>query len=313
MLGAPCSPCCSNSCGDNKPVTDPADEGTWVASGTPVDGLTWTFQPRAAGGVGNTWFFYGSAATSKNGGSATLAEQQEWGNLCNWYSARTVSPDRTDTQNNLVIPSMGARASRLPPASATVHIYTPVSTANVGEVTVEKAYFWASAIFMQGTLTTTSTVTGSSFGSLFNNKTQNLGTINGGATFPSYDFFSVNNGTINGGALFAGNAWQYGTVNGNARFQIFSIQGGVVNGAAIFTGQARNSGTVNNGAQFNDSSYNTQTGTVNGGATFNDAACSLRGRFAGGVLYYVAHPVDFPVCNGTAPQGRTNNQTCGCN
>ena len=66
----PCRPCCKG-CGiaDGKPRTDPETEGTWVPSGTWVGGgVTWTFAPNTSGAGGETWFFFGSAATSKPGG-----------------------------------------------------------------------------------------------------------------------------------------------------------------------------------------------------------------------------------------------------
>jgi len=79
-----CFPCCQGGCGvaDSKPRTDPANEGTWTPSGTwdSVGGVTWTFNANPGDDSGETWFFFGSASTSKVGGGATLAERQDWGN-----------------------------------------------------------------------------------------------------------------------------------------------------------------------------------------------------------------------------------------
>ena len=138
MLGSDCSPCCRNDCGDSKPVTDPINEGTWVPSGSWRDGgVTWTFVENPGDESGETWFFFGFSDTSKKGGGASVAEQRDWGNLCNWYSNKATSPaGAMDTA------TFNKRATRLPPENAVVHIFTDVSTASVGPVTVKNAYFW---------------------------------------------------------------------------------------------------------------------------------------------------------------------------
>ena len=323
----PCNPCCGGGCGvaDGKPRTDPANEGTWAPSGVWIGGsVTWTFTANPGDDSGNTWFFYGSASTSKDGGSATLEEQQDWGNICNWYSSKTTSPSSTSS----LASNLNKRASSFPPQTAIVHFYTNVTTENVGAQTIKSGYFWSSAgLLPNSNLTATDSVHDSSRNCIFVSNGRNSGTISGGALF-------INAGTnsdiavINGGASFGDNSDNLGTVNGGAEFFGTGANSrtllpgggqidGVVNGGATFNDNATNFGTVNGGATFNDNSRNVLQGTVNNGATFNDNACSNRNV---GDFYavpctrkWVAHPTDLPICNGTAPDGCNSDfDVCGC-
>jgi hypothetical protein len=348
MLGASCSPCCGCGVNDGKPRTDPKDEGTWTFSGDWPDSqqngsLSASFTANPGDDSGVTWFFYGSLNTSAPGRNATTEEQQDWGNLCNWYSNSLTAP-------HIGGPDLNKRASRLPPSSATVHIYSPASTASVGPQTVVTAYFWPEAGQQSGSLvagselTTTGTAHGTTHGAVFaGGGTVNLGTVSGGAMFNAVNLSlplapgqpsDGNYGTVNDGATFVRGSDNWGTVEDGATFDLADNEGTVnggatflsginwdlVNGGAVFDNGSVNIGTVNGGATFNDFASNSVSGTVNGGATFNDAACSF--RFTGDYfnvpcdLQYVAHPTDLPTCNGTADSGCGGPgpffQNCGC-
>lgn len=347
-------PCCGESCGvaDGKPRTDPANEGTWVPSGTwrGVGGVAWTFVPNPGDDSGETWFFYGSSATSRVGGSATLAEQVEWTNICNWYSSKTTSPSTTSGLPG----AFDKRATRLPPQNAVVHIYSRcnLQEAGLGDAlpqTVKNLYHWQPpgnpfGVFANGLsqLTVTDAAHDSSGGAVFVGGGGNFAIINGGATFVGSSS-NISSGVINGGAVFLGTATNNfavvndgatfydlsrnlrGTVNGGAVFYDDSdnhdtgfLNASVVNGGAVFNDNSTNDyGVVNGGATFNSNSRNTAFGTVNGGATFNDAACTSRqvGSFFTTPCSrkFVTHPTDIPVCNGTAPNGCVSNSIdCGC-
>lgn len=340
----PCLPCCGLSpcqVADGKPRTDPATEGHWVPTGTWATSVTWTFSSSPSTTDGGTWFFYGSASTSKVGGGATTAEQRDWGNICNWYSNKTTTPSSTLSLTTV----LDKRATKLPPTDAIVHFYSDVSTASAGPQTVKNAYFWGSSRFVNAsTLTTSSSAHDSSGGSVLNSGSRNDdgSTINGGATLNDSSW-NYDSSTINGGAVFYDSSENRfaSTINGGATFFDTSenVDNSVVNGGAIFNGLSVNDdystvndgatfndssvnslySTVNGGATFNDFSRNSIAGTVNGGATFNDAACSNRtiGSFFScpgvGRRTFVAHPTDLPTCNGTAPDGCVSlGITCGC-
>jgi hypothetical protein len=268
-----CFPCCGEPCGvaDGKPRTDPANEGTWVPSGTwrGVGGVTWSFTANPGDDSGETWFFYGSASTSKVGGFATVAERQDWGNICNWYSNKTNSPSTLPGLSS----TLDKRATRLPPAEAVVHIYTSVSTVTTGPQTVQYAYFWFQGdILLESEITSTAAAHDSVGGAVFNDDSDNNGTVNGGATFNDVSR-NLSGGTVNGGATFNDDARNFnGTVNGGATFNDSSDNAGTVNDGAVFNDSSENVifATVNGGAVFNESSENGVFGTVNGGATFND-------------------------------------------
>ena len=334
MLGSSCSPCCGCGVADGKERTDPKDEGTWVPSGTwrGVGGVTWSFTANPGDESGEMWFFYGSSSTSKVGGNASTAEQQDWGNLCNWYSNKLSSPSVTFFSSA----EMTKRATRLPPETAVVHVYTSVSTVATGPQTVKAIYFWGLGdLLVNSEITTTASAHDSVAGAVFNSL--NSGTVNNGATFigPSNNTASgvindgatfndntFNGGTVNGGATFNGSfCSNSGTVNGGATFNDFTqcFSPGV-NGGATFNGNSSHvSGVINGGATFNDNSrygFGGSFGNVNDGATFNDAACSTRVVGTSGppcTRKFVAHPTDLPTCNGTAPNGCfTPAATCGC-
>jgi len=293
MLGSPCSPCCGCGVADGKPRTDPKDEGTWVPSGTwrGVGGVTWTFTANPGDDSGETWFFYGSTATSgPNAPGASVSASQDWGNLCNWYSSKTTSPS---TVTGLPA-SFDKRATRLPPNNAVVHAYTGFQIAPGNAVTVKHIYFWrvGSGGFGGGVTVSSTLSAHDSAGGAVVTGGEIGHTINGGATFcqNSVGQPAVNRGTINDGATFAQNSRQTtdGTVNGGATFHDSSSNGlanfgtgAVVNGGATFNDSAQNFETVNDGANFNDTSENFsgfgRTGTVNGSATFNDSSINIFG------------------------------------
>tara|TARA_S200002703_G_C3792622_1_gene244617 strand:- start:320 stop:1795 length:1476 start_codon:yes stop_codon:yes gene_type:complete len=306
----PCRPCCEQGCGvaDGKPRTDPETEGTWVPSGTwDGGGVTWTFVPNTSGTGGETWFFFGSIATSKPGGNATPAERQDWGNICNWYSNKTTTP----SSGASITTVLNKRATRLPPTDAIVHIYSPVSTNLTGPVTVKNAYFWGVreivAFTSTSELTASSPAHDSDAGSVYYAsspyRARNNGTINGGAHFirlgENSGSAAVANGgatfrsiclntdgaTVNDGASFFSSSRNESLVNGGAVFNsgINDVLG-VVNGGAVFNAGSGNvGGTVNGGATFNDSSQNAGgVATVNGGATFNDASRNYAGAVVNG-------------------------------
>lgn len=316
MVLLPCGSCCGCSVSDGLPRTDPKDEGNWVPSGTWASGVTWTFVANPGDDSGETWFFYGSVSTSRAGGGASVEEQRGWGNICNWYSSRNVSP-ATGTSANLV-----KRATRLPPTTAVVHLYSGVDTSLVGPQTVKAIYSWNGGSIDAGSeITATGTAYDTPGGTVFNhpggaplvlsgtvnggaqfngpNYMVTRGTVNGGAVFRGFSFLGLN-GTVNGGATFYDDASigeNSATVNGGAVFNDRSGSvagiGNVINGGAVFNdtsthGSATvydgatfndssfNGGDVYGGATFNDSSLNAIGGTVYGGATFNGAACSSR-------------------------------------
>lgn len=272
-----CFPCCGDNCpADGKPRTDPKNEGTWVPSGQwrsalgSADEIVWDFIPNPGDESGHTWFFFGSASTSKAGGNATVAEQRDYGNLCNWYSSKINTPYSSGAAQ-----FFDKRANRLPPDDAIIHVYSNLSTVLTGPVTVRSAYFWSGQFLDNSILTATepahdSPDGGSVFFSL------NRGTLNGGATFnaPARNFWGSapgTVGTVNGVATF----------NGNPRFPFgIAINEGTVNGNAIFYDNSINIrdsvipsvGLVNGDATFNNNSRN--SGTVTGTATFNDSACN---------------------------------------
>jgi hypothetical protein len=297
MLGSSCSPCCGSvGCGvaDGKPRTDPATEGVWTPSGTWFGGgVTWTYSATPSTTDGGTWFFYGSASTSKVGGGASTAEQEDWGNICNWYSNKTTSPNST-TSLALVLDK---RATRLPPADAIVHVYSPIDTASISSPTVKNIYVWRERTKSTFEVTTTDPAHDSVYGAVWlaavfsPNLGRHNGTLNGGAYFVT----GQNEGIINGGAHFrsitAINA-AGGTVNGGADFYSDASNAGVVNGGASFfgnSGTTGNTGVVNDGATFYDSTLNGSTqssdGTVNDGATFYDNSINT-GSVNGGATFY---------------------------
>jgi hypothetical protein len=315
MVLLPGCACCGSSCtvSDGRPRSDPKDEGNWVPSGTWASGVTWTFIANPGDDSGETWFFYGSSSTS---GSTVTADIRDWGNICNWWSSRNVSPS-TGTASNLV-----KRATRLPPTSAVVHIYSPLDTSRVGPQTVSRCYVWGGGSIVSGAeVTATGTAHDTAGGTVFNapgafplvlegvinggaqfngpNYMSTRGTVNGGAVFRGFSFLGLS-GVVNGGATFnddAGIGENSATVNGGAVFNDRSNSGAgvsnIVNDGATFNGvssngtatindgatfndSSLNGGDVYGGAVFNDSSVNDFGGTVFGGATFNDAACSRR-------------------------------------
>jgi hypothetical protein len=341
----PCRPCCGDFCG---PGTDPKDEGTWVPSGV-WPNVSWSFVPNPGDESGETWFFYGSENSSSLNGPATVEEQQDWGNPCNWWSVKSTAPNITSS----IAVNLRDRASRFPPSSAVVHFYSSVTTSRVGPQTIKAGYFWSGAVTVIGpvaslignsTLTATGTVYGLSTGTRFSNSNSSFlagnteeSTINGGATFVGYttntsnsvvdggavfDFNALNSGTVNGGADFFNGGKNYGTINGGALFDgsigFAPVNYGIINDGADFIASINwDYATVNGGATFSDFSRNFENGLVNGGAVFNDTSCSRRtvGNFYDTPCSrkFVAHPTDIPTCNGTAPAGCDNvADTCGC-
>lgn len=350
MLGSPCNSCCPQGCDgvqDGKLRTDPADEGTWVPSGTYDTGgrVSWSFVPHQESTPGNTWFFYGSEFTSGDGSPT------DWGNPCNWYSAKLFSPpdnaQRIDENTGRVRLQVRLirRATRLPDENAVVHIYTAVDTLAVGPVTVRTAYFWGRiqtrvdegvsqnpalvpAQFLAGSeLTATHPATGTTRAVVIRNESRILGTINGGADFGDLSFLHQT-GVVNGGATFRSNTSNYAVVNGDTQFLDRSIllYSGIVNGNVELRGRGINNGTINGNADFYGESKNVGRnwvqvgqsaldlagggpGEVAGTATFYDAACSWRFEFIDGRTRATASATKRPICNGSAVS-ITNR--CGC-
>ena len=298
----PCKPCCEPGCGvpDGKPRTDPKDEGTWVPSGT-WPSVTWTFVPNPGDESGATWFFYGAASTSKPGGGATIAEQRDWGNICNWYSSKTATPSSFSVFGGS---GLDKRATRLPPETAVVHIYSDINTTTVGPQVVKSVYFWSWRSLRDASeITTTAPAHDSTVGTIFVGDASTEGgnlegsVINGGARFLQYMLNS--NSTVNGGAVFNDNAKNRGTVNGGGKFYNSSRNAelGTINGTGVFYDFARNQGsattgqaaTVNDGAVFNGSSFNgSEVAVVNGGAKFYGNSYNGGDVFGGGFFYDTA-------------------------
>lgn len=293
MLGSSCSPCCGGApevcCGDATRIcTNPETEGTWSPSGAWSTGITWSFAANTTGSGGEQWFFFGSAATSKAGGGASLAEQTDWDNLCNWFSNKTNSPETLFS----LAGTLNKRSDRLPPSNATVFVYSPVDCGATAR-TVSRAYFFGNGRLEDGELSTTATAHDSTHGTVIKNTnfeglsyaSGNAPVLNGGCLFLQN---GTNGGTVNDGATFLGDSENGGTVNDGAEFLDDSNNGaanllagsfgaialsGIVNGGATFYGTSTNAaflGTVNDGAEFFGTSTN--LGTVNGGAVFNDSS-----------------------------------------
>jgi hypothetical protein len=309
LFGA-CSPCCQEdeelvcSLTDGKDRSDPKDEGTWVPSGAWRTGVTWSFTANPGDESGETWFFYGSAASSKLGGGATTAEQRDYGNLCNWYSNKTTAP--SDLPAGDALDTLNRRATRLPPSNAVIHVYTELNTTSTGPVTVKEAYFWSgttsatsgntAALVDASTLTATGAAHDSPGGVVFSNRVggnfsgnREDCTINSGAAF-NYGAVNSPSGTVNGDAVFnnlTGSptfaATNDGIINGDAVFNddsqnrtipLLPPAPSLISGSATFNNTAVNFGAISNGAVFNDSSENgnSTNAVVNGGAIFNDSA-----------------------------------------
>ena len=290
MVLLPCGACCGCAVSDGRPRSDPKDEGNWAPSGTWKTSVTWTFTANPGDDSGENWYFYGSSATS--GASVGGLEMFDWGNICNWWSSRNVDP----SAGIFTASSFTTRATRLPPASAVVHIYTTVNTSSVGPQTVKKLYVWNGTIKAGSEISATGTAHDTSGGTVFNNPgsfpgvLENGATINGGAQLngPNYMY---TRGTINGGAVL--NGFSYlglsGTVNGGATFNDDSSMAenlATVNGGAIFNSRSFNYGishTINGGAVFNDQSSNASA-TVYGGAVFNDSSQNNASVYGGAVF-----------------------------
>jgi hypothetical protein len=317
------------------------DEGTWnpppgewgdtsligetgsVRHGAGLLAENWTFATREEAGPGSTWFFYGSPGTSladPGFQGASVEQQQDWGNLCNWYSFKSTAPE---AGRDNVGTSLLRRATRLPDENATVHIYSTVSTANVGPQTVRRAYFWPEgqrSVFASTTCDITCTgtiegITSASCGALFYNRI-NLGRIAGGAAFigmfintvnflelvvcanggnataPNYD---NSTGEVVGDALFCGNAQNLSVVTGTAYFygrrarngvasQDFPIGLGYVSNGAVFWG-GNNVGIVDGGSVFRSWSGN-PVGVVTGNQQSFFPNPVRVGVVSGGALFF---------------------------
>ncbi len=267
MLGAPCSPCCSN-CGGNKTTSDPDDEGDWVPSGS-WPSVSWTFSETPSE---QEWFFFGSSGTSKKGGSANLIEREDWANLCNWYSASSHSP-ATITGINAPI-RLIRRATTLPTSDAIIHVYSTINTGSAR--TVKTAFFHEGQLKSGSSLTATAAAHGTTFNTVFSGFANNSGTISGGSLFGGgfSDSNCRNNlgAIVNGGAEFLQNSRNQGTVNGGYTFKNATLNdtSGAANGGGSFSGNSFNRGTASGGATFDGNRFTGNDGTVNGGATFNN-------------------------------------------
>lgn len=245
----PCRPCCGGAppceCAGGLPIVNPADFGPMTASGswdTGAGSVTFTY---GAGSGGKTYYFYGSECTSKDGGGASEVEQQDWGNLCNWYT----DIERSSLQPyQAIIPGgrLTGRAASLPPTDAVVFILSPVSTAYSGPKTVATAYFYAN--LEGGTLTATANAHDSTHPCVF---TPGLST---NSTLGVYAAGDGNKGTIEGGAKFAYYSGNTGTI---------------ASGGADFIGESYNAGDITGNTSFSDSS-DFIDGTVTGDVSFSD-------------------------------------------
>lgn len=274
---------------DGKPRTDPVNEGTWVPDAiwtdevdmffsTPLtsryrsvlNNSSWTLVPRDQHGPGFNWFFFGSENTSAPGRRATFDEIYDWGNLCNWYSAKLGPPPfefGPGFSNQFT-----RRARRLPPEDAVVHMYSPFTTDSVGPQTVRQMYVWR-GFEVKTSYSVTATlpfpqVTEIPTSFLFSSGFLNTGTTNGGVLFfnASNGWFD-GSGTVNGSAFFNGGAGNRGTVNGDGWFYR-QTRNGQVGTAGI--------GTVSGDAKFFDFSENRHR--VEGGATFRGGSLNAGGR-----------------------------------
>jgi hypothetical protein len=334
-LARSCGCCCP--CGSTLPCSDPADEGTWspppgewgdtsligetgsVRHGAGLLAENWTFATREEAGPGSTWFFYGSPGTSladPGFQGASVEQRQDWGNLCNWYSFKSTAPE---AGRNNVGTSLLRRATRLPDENATVHIYSTVSTANVGPQTVRRAYFWAdgpNSVFASPTCDITCNgtiegITSASCGALFYNRI-NLGRIAGGAVLMgtsidtvlmSQEALSANGGNatapnynnstgeIVGDALFCGNSQNMAVVTGTAYFYGRRAVNGV---KSVFPAGL---GYVSNGAVFWGGN---NIGIVDGGAVFRSWPGNPAGVVTGNQQSFFPNPVRNGIINGGA-------------
>lgn len=322
MLGASCSPCC-DACGGNKSSSDPADEGDWVPSGS-WPNVSWTFDATSSE---KEWFFYGSLGTSKKGGGASVAEREDWSNLCNWYSASSHSPSTVNSDNAPT--RLIRRATSLPTSDAIIHVYSTINTGSAR--TVKTAYFYGATLKSGSSLTATTAAYGTTFNTVFLNSANNSGTITGGALFGAggsnssnrnnagatvndgAEFLqtSRNQGTVGGGFTFKNNTLNdtSGTVNGGGTFSDFAYNAGTASGGATFNGSALsgNDGTVNDGATFNTNRLN--NGTVNGGAIFNNAALNNFSATVHGGATFNDNTLNYGTVNDSATFNGTSKNT----
>lgn len=242
----PCRPCCGAGacqCAGGLPTVDPADFGAMTATGDWEAGVDFRY---GAGTGGKTYYFYGSECTSKAGGNASVAEQQDWGNLCNWYT----DIERSPYDSYLAVIPFGeltGKASSLPPTDAVVHILSPVSTATSGAKTVATAYFWAS--LEGGTVTATVNAYDSPHPCLFYADTSPY-------SYSEYPDRPGNKGTVYGGAKFIDYAGNHGTIaSGGGTFIQGSFSSGDITGDSAFYDNSKCiSGTVTGNATFYDNS-----------------------------------------------------------
>lgn len=210
----PCRPCCEGgSCpADGKPAVDPttvpdvAFFGSWYSSTSyPTPYSTGTTSDKV-------YYFYGSASTSDASGSASVTQQQDWDNICNWYTEYTTNP--ASYPFTFSTSRLSKRAPTLPPSDAIVWFFTTprLNTAR----TVLAAYFMGSSVLQGGDdLTCTGSAHDSPGGAVFSGSAHCDGTLNSGATFAG---FSRLTGTVNGSVSFRYGSGMTGspTVNGNA-------------------------------------------------------------------------------------------------
>lgn len=290
----PCRPCCEGvpGCNDpaaapNKPITDPAAEGEWVPSGTwgwpqgapsgnTFNGITWTFVPNTSGTGGSTWFFYGSEETSNADGNATLAEQQDWNNICNWYSSSNAAPYYHLASAPDLKTRLDKRASKLPTAGATIHFYTTPNLSTSGPKTCAVAYFHLGEIESGGMLTTTGSAIDSPGGAVF---------LTGGTTY------SAGNGGVSGIHV------------GAARYHGFARLYGQQTGDAVFGGRAGMwGGTVTGNVTLEDNSYN----------DFGTARSAVSGNLISTISAgYDHHNIDITGTATVSGDGRVLKSTCG--
>ena len=135
---------------------------------------------------------------------------------------------------------------------------------------------------------------------IFNDSSQNIGTVPGNAIFNDLSFNS--NGSVSGNATFNDSSYNDATVSGNATFNDLSYNNNAtVSGNATFNDSSYNDeGSISGDATFNNSSYN--RGIISGNATFNDS--SLNDIFCPFLC-----AVGFVVGNATFNDSSQNNST----
>jgi hypothetical protein len=229
-------------------------------------GLTGDGKPRQDPDDGETYYFYGSAQTSAPGRLATLEEIQDWGNLCNWYTAKDgpasdLSNVYTGGSGTWTAVAFPVRANELPHEAATVHVYTGVFEKNGFEATRQSC-----SILSFGDVTIKNLY-------VYGDNRLIGGTFNIAGQFYTYNQSQITADLVGNGQLF-GSSRIHQKVIGNATFHENSY---VFNNFPI---KPALTGTFN----FYDNSSN-QGGIITGNTVFNNFSYN-EGNIFGNVLCY---------------------------